>query len=437
MNSYFHFNLGRLNSKYTYYALIGLSLLILLVGFLTSHILAIVALAIALVTILIASSDAIVCFLMLFMPFASIFKYAPGTLSLFTICECFGLIVLFFRTKKISASIIITGIVYLVYLLLGDVISGSSDLFEIIKQVVGILLLFLMIRNMNISSYKSIMLFFILGLLISSILALFSESIPHFYDFVKEVRYNDETTTYNRFTGLQGDPNYFSINVIISILLLLVLFVKNELKSLVFWILFITLSVFGILTLSKSFILMYGLVSLYLIIRILKKKKVINIILVFAFIIGVLLLLNKEGSILNVLMNRLLEADNMSELTTGRVVHYEEYFNHIVNNTNVLLFGSGLNVGPLNEAGSHNFYLESIYYLGIFGTIVLVVNILIGIRFNYKFKRKLINYSGYVILLIMYFFLQMLFAYELIFHILLTYLIFNINFDKKNVKENE
>lgn len=434
MSNYFHFNLGKLNSKYTYYCLIGLTLAILLIGFLTSHILALAALVLALVTILIVSNDSIVCFLMLLMPFAPIFKYAPGTLSLFTICECFALVVLFFRSKKISAPIIISAIIYLAYLLLGDIISGNSDLFEIIKQIVSVLLLFFMIRGLNISNYKSIIMFFIFGLILSSILASFSESIPHFYDFVKEVRYNDQTATYNRFTGLQGDPNYYSINVIISILLSLVLFVKNEIKPLSFWILFIALSVFGILTLSKSFILMYILVVIYLIIRILKKKKIINIVLVFSFIIGITTLLNIEGSILNVLMNRLLQAENVSEFTTGRVVHYEAYFNHIISNVNVLLFGSGLNVGPLNEAGSHNFYLEAIYYLGIFGTTILLINILFGISFNYKFKRKLINYSGYIILLIMYFFLQMLFAYELIFHILLTYLIFNINFDNKKIK---
>ena len=65
-----------------------------------------------------------------------------------------------------------------------------------------------------------------------------------------------------RRSGWYGDPNYYTVGVILSISLLLLLYTRNKLKTVPFLVLIAPLIFFGFKTGSKSFLLLLAILCL-------------------------------------------------------------------------------------------------------------------------------------------------------------------------------
>lgn len=100
-----------------------------------------------------------------------------------------------------------------------------------------------------------------IGLLIAAIVRWISFSVQSIDSFIESMTIVNTVKTTSaintRFTGLDLDPNYFSLQILIAIACLLVLFYydrKMEIKPIVF---IIVLAIFGIFTYSKMFIITF------------------------------------------------------------------------------------------------------------------------------------------------------------------------------------
>lgn len=406
---------------------------LIILGVVFSNVFSVAAFILFAFVIFFAREEFVICLFLFLMSFASLFKLSSDAFSFFTICEIF-LIVRVFLKRKFSLFVLISAVVYFSYLCLGTVLRGQSDYIEHIKQAENILMLYCLVVLTKNVPIEKIATYFILGMLLSSFVGIFAQNNPIFIEYARNL--NKETGDYIRFCGLMGDPNYYSVNLIFVFAFLLLLRKKEKISIEMFWLFFIVFSVFGIMTYSKSFILMYVLIFIITAVIVLKKMNPIeNVLLLVAFVAIIIAL--SQGGMLSA-FDRITSSGNMDELTTGRYSIWERYIKFIFDDTSVILFGTGLTSGLLGTHGTHNIFIESIYYIGFVGVIILVA----GIYFTLKSvpstnKKTPFNYFGWIVMALMYFFLQALFSYVLIYNIFFAYLIYSTDFKQKEKVKKE
>ena len=124
------------------------------------------------------------------------------------------------------------------------------------------------------------------------------------------------------------------------------------------------------------------------------------------------------------MLSRIDDASDVNSLTTGRSNIWLSYCEFFLDNPFSTLFGGGFGAPLWQSHGAHNTYIDLIYYLGIIGTVLLALmfNALIKIRKGPS-KFNLLNYSVWISVATMYFFLSELFYFDWAFHILIAILI--------------
>ncbi len=219
-----------------------------------------------------------------------------------------------------------------------------------------------------------------------------------------------------RFNGLFRDPNYYMALLIVALTLLINLRLKGELGRTSFAAMFLGFTVFGLLTYSKSFLILIAIVYVVYILLLLGKKR-----LLFAFFILaataviVWFALQTEGSPLQIICHRFTSAKNLDELTTGRSALHVRYLKAISESVYSLFFGYGLDA-PYLELSPHNLYLEILYYLGIGGLLIFFAEITAFIRLTHtetsgvQGRSWLMTYSPLLVVAVLFLSLAGLFS---------------------------
>jgi O-antigen ligase len=214
-----------------------------------------------------------------------------------------------------------------------------------------------------------------------------------------------EMTLQGRFAAMVGDANEYSQIVLVSIgcLIYSLQFLNTTFQKGISIILIVYLSIKGISSNSKSYVLtlfiMLALVILFYLTSVLKNKGVYSFIvqvipIMIVGIIGLLYVYN--DMILPVLEAR---AEENTGFFTGRDRIWSEYSKALSQRLDVLFIGDGAgNVTFLNNYNSldhevpHNTYLEYLIQFGILGLISLIGT------FNKVFKQLFENKTIYAFL---------------------------------------
>ena len=365
------------------------------------------------------------CFLV---SFAVIYKTSADSSSHFTWLMLFTVALLMLRNFQVSVHSLATIIICIVYFIMGMLFSGKIAINEFVKQISNLLLLAILVNSSRKGEYKTVFIYFIFGVLVSSTIALFGDKIPDLYDYLRRTT---AAIGVFRFSGLNNDPNYYSVNLIFAIVLLFILYLKRDIGGLYWGIGSSIFVIFGFMTYSKSFLLMSAGVVILLMIQIIKARKN-NLLMLFLLVISFALFLLLEGKVidLKVLFNRF--SNDSSDILTGRLDLWKMYLEEFENNFTTFLFGVGIGADYLQGKGSHNIYIDFIYWFGVIGTAIWLgcISSCFKQKKHIK-KRSFLNCYGLIIMLIMYCFLQGVFHYEIIFHLYLTYWIFNIDIQEK------
>ena len=208
-----------------------------------------------------------------------------------------------------------------------------------------------------------------------------------------------ESERVNRFSGLQGNPNYFTVDIIMALSGIAILLFREN-NRLPYIILFIVLTVIGFLSLSKSFLISWVVLIFFMALYIIKshKQRVRRLIFIMLATIGLIYFVAAEQ--INEYIIRFTETiDDMSDFTTGRTDIWRGYITTIWNNLKILFVGNGINGSLVNGRGVHNTYLEAIYSLGILGTSLFLLVLCICFKFNTKISEK-VQFLPLIILLI-------------------------------------
>ena len=179
-----------------------------------------------------------------------------------------------------------------------------------------------------------------------------------------------------RFNGLFRDPNYYMAMLIVALTLSISLRLKGELTRFDFMALFSAFTLFGLLTYSKSFFILIAIVyAVYILLLLGKRKYKLAVAIIAVTAIAISIAMQIEGSPLRIIFYRFSMANNMDDLTTGRIVLHMRYLKAITDSAAAFIFGYGLDA-PFLGLSPHNLYLEILYYLGLVGLTIFLAEII-------------------------------------------------------------
>lgn len=375
-------------------------------------ILTVVCLLMNAVYIVLASPKAVWKLMFALLPFAQVYKVLSfGGTSFYTFLEVLLIVVFVIRFKEVEHRFLIPVVLWTVYVLLGS----GENLLMWIKQLMIPVLLYIFFRSQR-PSYKELIVSLTLGLLLSSVLALFAFEIPELLEMMNLSRLWEAEGLVYRFTGLYRDPNYYTTVIILCVASMMILFASRRMgvEALV---LSGALIYFGARTASKSFVLMLVAVAVMFVVCMFLNKRHVGatLSLTAAALAGVAVMAGKLDVFAGVLMR--LQSDG-SDLTTGRVYTWGQYFRYFGENGFRLLFGSGMHAGFLDGVAAHNTYIDLLYFYGIVGTALFLLTCIRAVGAE-RHPIRLANILPLVCLMAMNMFLSSLDFFDFPFNLML------------------
>ena len=360
-------------------------------------------------------------------PFANVFKASPNSQSFFTMLiflyVCWNII----RKKNNYRTELFTAM-YGMYLVVIQLACNTLDIERTLKFVVNLFFLKYALVNSQKIDYKDIFLSYIGGIIASSFVKLSGvfTNINIYVDTVAVGQYSFDDII--RFAGLYNDPNYYAVNVIIAMCLVIVMFHCKKMSTLYATVTLSILVLFVGLTSSKSALFMLALPMILLLYSNSKNRRhFIQLVFILVVIIGAVLIIAGRITIFDIVFERLSQADDIESLTTGRSRIWKEYLSYFAEHAELLIFGRGLGAGLINRSASHNTYIDILYYLGIVGG-ALMLGMLGSIAKQRESNNDkcFLNSSVALCITIMYAFLGQLFYFDLIFQLYLAIVVWKM-----------
>lgn len=375
------------------------------------------------------------------MPMANIFKLSPGVQSFFTIIIIAYVVLHLVLPRK--ATFIVA--LFAVYVLVGQLLMGSFNLSRTIKLICNLLFLSSTLNGDVKIGHKETFLSYIVGNIVASVFGTMNSSTFKIESYIG-VKELEEGAGFGediiRFAGLYADPNYYTIGLIISLCLIVVLLFRKEINPVLAAAGGAAMVYFLIKTYSKSAIIMLVAVLCFLLYSFVLKKNYFMLIVfsVAALTVGILALTGKI-EIFDIIFARITDAGSaefdINEVTTGRFDLWITYVKYLIKNIRVALLGEGISSEILGSHAAHNTYIDIFYYLGVVGGALLFASLksISEQSRHIIVKHNIMNYSVLICIAIMYFFLSELFYFDPPFHIFLGFMVLNLPLNKTDTEE--
>ena len=337
------------------------------------------------------------CYVFFFMPFMYVFTFPnPFGLSFWNlIIIVFVLVIgvryiydLIKKNKKFNFKLILPFLAFFVFTALP--INHGFSILTVLETLVWLALFYEIIIYFDEIKLENLVLIFIVGLLYSSVIGFYIDRIPYLSEMV--VKYYIGSTL--RFSGLTVSPNIYYAFVLTAMALLYVLVYNNNLNR-NYLALFLPLTLLGVLSISKTFMIGLAVLGFLIFISLLSKQKnnkkqsiencaIILVTLVLAIII---LLPTAKLAFSRSIVDESSETGTV--LFNGRTLIWETYLTDFVSSWKNVVFGKGLGsaTGLLNT-NSHSAYIQFIYELGVAGGLIYLVG---AIWIYVLTKRKILN----------------------------------------------
>ena len=392
-------------------------------------------------------------------PFRYIFKYQSKENYMFIILLCVWFLVLSIRfiiDKKYKQKENFIGLCLIIAFIVYAAIPRNLNFgfLACIEFCIILLLLYFGVVYKNNINFKKFLLIFSVSLILSSTIALFKN---HIDSLNRLLIINDEYKTNTRFMGMDWDPNYYAVSVLVPMASILVLFLKDNINKILAAVLLCSLSCFGLLTISKSFILvlilMLFLICLFIMFE--KKKDGFKYILILTVSIGFSFLICFNST--KLMFTRIIESlssyqirgvgciiasknlllgdigDFLDSFTTGRYAIWKTYFEYFAKNPVNLIFGSGFGNIAL-ERPAHNTLIQGVYKVGLLGVFLIIAAFIYFIIISIKKEGRLYEFLSLFIFILLCMSLDFFISTGAVCYILMG--IYCVGY-KNNHKENE
>ena len=377
------------------------------------------AFAICIVVIVCASNQSCLCMMVFLLPFANVFKTSPDAQSFFTYLLLLYVLRCVIAKRKTSQRFAVLFVLMVVYTVCQVFMSFNA--LRMVKFYVNFLFLYYALDEDIKKCYRNVFLFYIFGVVGSSVIAWLG-IFPDLYSYVGEKSQIISGITQARFAGMYPDPNYYAINVIISLCLVVLLYHYKEIKSTLAVVLSALLVVFAIATYSRSaFIMLILPIVLLLYSRVKKRRYFAFALATIAVVVFLVSAFGGKFAFLEPIFSRFNDSTDVNSLTSGRTDIWMNYIQFFSQDPFTLLFGKGMGATLVGGDVAHNTYIDLTYHLGLVGSSLFVGLLFVLFRnVSRNSNKNLCNYGVLLAVLIMYFFLSELFYVDLAFHILVV-----------------
>jgi len=397
--------------------------------------------------LLFAKNESLFRWLLFAFPFAVVFKMEPDSSSFFTYLELLAVFLICVRAWRKLLAPVVLAVLGVLALEMAAGIHSLQGVVTILKAINGLLLLYFFAKTCDPSEACSYFWPYIAGMLSSSVLGMFKLKIPRFlamyYGEVDYVRVGSKQIM--RFEGIFNDPNYFSISAILCVSVCMMAFmtrmVRKEKTTPQHWALLCGCCLFfvvaGFATVSKSFLGLFVIVTVVLILalprqwlgRLLQKVKW-KYVLPIGVVVLIMAAVIDPFHMFSAIISRLTS----SNVLTGRGAIWVAYWKACTESVGAFLMGHGIDAALVNGRAAHNMLLETIYYIGLVGLILYITAIVVIVRSNRRvFSRKLVNYLGFVAVVMSFLFLCGLNRVETPFYWIVAYLLYSVDFGAREL----
>lgn len=374
----------RENSSIFWWVVYDIIVLILLLTLaMTSSSATMACVALLCVSFFIKSPTLIVSNILFFYPFYNLFKFGGVGISYYNLLILFAIVSLIFKSRRINVIVqyLIVLALFGVYTMLFDTLNlNEGGVKNVILDLVVPLSLFVIISqckdkiNVPMAFYM-----YSIGVILAGLCGTMAFPIPNLDAYIAPLGWRAGGLRLIRLQGLTINPNYFSLDVNLAIAALLSIpndkrdhSMERGYKTLVI----IILSIIGLMTLSKSFLLTMFLTVLFYLWA--TKAKNAFFYLVLAGVLVATYTFFFDNQYVAAMSIRVTDdLGSADALTSSRYSIWISYVNAILDNPANLLVGRGINAENVIIAGfprgPHNTYLEAVYHFGIIGTLWLFV----------------------------------------------------------------
>lgn len=377
------------------------------------------------------NEEEFVPFLFFILPFAPIFKLSSGGTSCFTYITIMYVCLHFVRINwkmNVNDAFVLLMVFYVIAC---ECVSQTVNVIRTVKFANNLLLVAAFSNIDNPKWHRSIFISYIWGFIISGLLSVFASNYLQISNYVTtKVEFFPGGASIERFAGLYNDPNYFSINVIISLCLITNMLRRNEISSISALGFSLVLVYFAAKTGSKSALLMLTFPAVICIWNSIRDKRAGMIVFISAAIItGIYLVQNGRITIFENTLNRLAsgKSSGIERITSGRYGIWESFIDYFEQFPFKTIIGNGVGIFYLDGRASHNTYIDFIYQLGIAGTVLYCYIIARYFKNMQKASRRNINnYAVLICIVVMYAFLSQLQEFDLPFQLTLAMMTLNL-----------
>ena len=313
--------------------------------------------------------------MLFFLPFAPLLKMRPGTISFYTIAL---LLIYVIYTVTGSRQVRILHLIPALLLVVMTLVVKTAYGYELdnsyILFAVTLMLVPFLSRELDGGyDFYWLTVCFSLGICLAAITA------QYLTVFSTINRYIDINTTlgFARRSGYMGDPNFYSCHITAALSGILVLTLNNDNRKKLFVLIPLAclLLYCGLMSVSKSFLLISAcLLLLWITALLLQQGKMsVKVTLVVTLLIAGAFLLSSTvfTDMLDTMFSRFGQDNNLSDFTTGRTEVWSRYANAMFEDVRLLLFGQGYSDIILGEKPTHNTLLETVFQLGVIGFVLM------------------------------------------------------------------
>ncbi len=296
--------------------------------------------------------------------------------------------VIIFKDKtKPNFVLLILSIILILYSLIHFQNVNITTFLNIAIFIFIILGLNLYVRKKEIFNFHYNIKLLCVSIIIASILSCLYFVSPYLQSFITPFYL---TTNLVRFSALFTHPNTLAILCEIA-LSILTFFLITEKKSIFNIVLFCLITLIGLLTFSKTFILLLLVILIAIFIKGLKINKKITLITTGIILLCTIIFCIVANDVVNIVIERFFGRitecnsfrDFMNMITTDRFDLWVEYLKEIFYHPTIFFFGKGLGCLPIQILGAHNTFISLFYQLGIVGLVLL------GFTIGYLIKQIL------------------------------------------------
>lgn len=279
---------------------------------------------------------------------------------------------------KTVLPVIMTAMLLLTYSIAIIFLNDNTSFFSAAIKILGLMLLLGMIpmtyREATMIIVEKLMDAYVLGAVLGACLG-----VLHYLLHGMNVLATELNSL--RFVGLANDPNYLSATFCFAISLILVKLYFGSKSAKVDMLCLGILSIAGVITLSRAFIVCYALVIIfYLLVICLRgslKVRYLLLVIIFA-VVGYALFYEKIEAVLNMVVFRF--TNNQYSGGGGRLEVWQWYLKQFASSLKSFFFGSTPGT-VVYEAGlvnhiEHNTFIQLLYELGVVGAFIYVSTIL-------------------------------------------------------------